>query len=142
MGYKSEVTIAIAFVTKGELDAFIAPRLLQEEIAENKGCFERSEGQDNVLVFHVDEWKWYDNYPEVQAILELMREAPTYGGAYRFMRIGEDYTDIEQSDSYGESEQGVCSTATRCSGYDALDLLDNFRLVSFIESSCTVPLKF
>lgn len=138
MGYKSEVTIAIAFVTKGELDAFIAPRLLQEEIAENKGCFERSEGQDNVLVFHVDEWKWYDTYPEVQAILELMHEVPTYGGAYRFMRIGEDYTDIEHLDSYGESDANGSDEA----GLDALDLLDNFRLVSFIESSCTVPLEF
>jgi hypothetical protein len=138
MGYKSEVTIAIAFVTKGELDAFIAPRLLQEDIAPNKGCFERSEGQDNVLVFHVDEWKWYDTYPEVQAILALMHEVPTYGGAYRFMRIGEDCTDIEQSDSYGESDANGSDEA----GLDALDLLDNFRLVSFIESSCTVPLEF
>lgn len=138
MGYKSEVTIAIAFVTKGELDAFIAPRLLQEDIAPNKGCFERSEGQDNVLVFHVDEWKWYDTYPEVQAILALMHEVPTYGGAYRFMRIGEDCTDIEQSDSYGEPDANGSDEA----GLDALDLLDNFRLVSFIESSCTVPLEF
>ena len=138
MGYKSEVTIAIAFVTKGELDAFIAPRLLQEDIAPNKGCFERSEGQDNVLVFHVDEWKWYDSYPEVQAILALMREAPKYGGAYRFMRVGEDCTDIEQSDSYGEPDANGSEDA----GNDALDLLDNFRLVSFIESSCTVPLEF
>ena len=138
MGYRSEVTIAIAFVTKGELDAFIAPRLLQEEIAENKGCFERGKWQDNVLVFHVDEWKWYDGYPEVQAILALMHEVPTYGGAYRFMRIGEDCTDIEQSDSYGEPDANGSEDA----GKDALDLLDNFRLVSYIESSCTVPLKF
>ena len=138
MGYRSEVTIAIAFVTKGELDAFIAPRLLQEDIAPNKGCFERSEGQDNVLVFHVDEWKWYDTYPEVQAILALMHEVPKCGGAYRFMRIGEDYTDIEHLDSYGKSDANGSEDA----GYDALDLLDNFRLVSYIESSCTVPLEF
>jgi len=138
MGYRSEVTIAIAFKTKGELDAFIAPRLLQEEIAENKGCFERSEGQDNVLVFHVDEWKWYDSYPDVQAILELMHEVPTYGGAYRFMRIGEDWDDIEQSDSYGEVDANGSDEA----GLDALDLLSDFRLVSYIESERTIPLEF
>jgi hypothetical protein len=138
MGYRSEVTIAIAFVTKGELDAFIAPRLLQKEIAENKGCFERSEGQDNVLVFHVDEWKWYDNYPDVQAILELMHEVPTYGGAYRFMRIGEDYADVEQSDSYGEVDANGSDDA----GNDALDLLSDFRLVSYVEAERTIPLEF
>ena len=138
MGYRSEVMIAIAFKTKDELDAFIAPRLLQEEIASNKECFERSECRDNVLVFHVDEWKWNDYYPDVQAIIELMREAPTYGGAYRFMRIGEDMSDIEQADSYGE----VDANDSDESGNDCLDLLDSFRLVSFIEVGHTVPLEF
>lgn len=138
MGYRSEVTIAMAFKTKDALDAFIAPRLLQEEIASNKDCFERSEWQDNVLVFHVDEWKWYDSYPDMQAILALMHEVPTYGGAYRFMRIGEDYTDVEHSDSYGE----VDADGNDDVGNDALDLLNDFRLVSLIEAERTIPLEF
>jgi hypothetical protein len=138
MCYYSEVTIAMAFKTKGELDAFIAPRLLQEGIARSKECFERSDGQDNVLVFHVDAWKWYDSYSDVQAILELMHEVPTYGGAYRFMRIGDDYTDIEQSDSYGE----VDANGSEDAGNDALELLNDFRLVRLIESERTIPLEF
>lgn len=138
MGYSSEVTIAIAFKTKDALDAFIAPRLLQEEIASNKEYFERSEYHDSVLVFHAEDWKWYDSYPDVQAILELMHEVPTYGGAYRFMRIGEDVGDIEQTDSYGE----VDANGSDESGNDCYDLLDNFRLVRYIEADPTFPLEF
>lgn len=138
MGYRSEVTIAMAFKTKEALDAFIAPRLLQKEIASNKGCFERSEYHDSVLVFHVDDWKWYDSYDDVQAILELMHEVPTYGGAYKFMRIGEDMGDIEQTDSYGEVDADGSDEA----GNDCYDLLDTFRLVSIIEADHTFPLEF
>jgi hypothetical protein len=138
MGYRSEVTIAMASKTKDALDAFIAPRLLQKEIASNKEYFERSEYHDSVLVFHVDEWKWYDSYPDVQAILELMHEVPTYGGAYRFMRIGEDIGDIEQTCSYGEVDADGSDKA----GNDCYDLLDSFRLVSIIEADHTFPLEF
>lgn len=51
---------------------------------------------NNMLIFRVDHAKWYPEYPDVkwhEAVCEKANEYSTAG--YRFVRIGEEYDDIE-----------------------------------------------
>lgn len=46
----------------------------------------------NILYFHWDSIKWYDSYPEVEYITNLIDEFPEECG---LVRLGEDYDDTE-----------------------------------------------
>lgn len=51
---------------------------------------------NNMLIFRVDHAKWYPEYTDVkwhEAVIEQANEYSTAG--YRFVRIGEEYDDIE-----------------------------------------------
>ena len=96
MGYRSEVAI------KCQKNAY-------EKFAKvYKGCEPDkvlSNGDDDYLLYW--SWiKWYDDYPEIQAINDVMTELDEmFGGdneniydnhwGYKFLRIGEDDNDVE-----------------------------------------------
>ena len=102
MGYRSTVAFIISFKTKEELDNYLAPRLLDENLKRYRDNFERISWDDASALYHVEGVKWYDSYEGVRALTELYKEAVDAGGAYRFIRVGEDSGDIE--DETGESE--------------------------------------
>lgn len=103
MGYRSEVAFVISFETKEELDNYLAPRLLDENIREDRDSFFRVAWDDASVLFHNEDVKWYDDYKDVQALTRLYKDAVDAGGAYQFIRIGEDMNDV--IDETGESEK-------------------------------------
>ena len=102
MGYRSTVAFIISFKTKEELDNYLAPRLLDENLKNDRDNFSRISWDDASALYHAEDVKWYDDYKDVQALTRLYKEAVDAGGAYRFIRVGEDSGDIE--DETGESE--------------------------------------
>ena len=54
----------------------------------------------NMLVLHVDGVKWYDGDPCVEGMREILNGiqelSEELGGGYHFMRIGEQYDDVEE----------------------------------------------
>jgi hypothetical protein len=51
---------------------------------------------EQMISFHTEYVKWYENYHDVQWHEQLLGMLYTYEtGNYRFIRIGEDYHDIE-----------------------------------------------
>jgi hypothetical protein len=103
MGYRSTVAFVISFKTKEQLDNYLAPRLLEEYIRDERDRFERISWDDASVLYHVEDVKWYDYLPDVQAFTRLYQDAVDAGGAYRFIRIGEDDKDIEETS--GESDK-------------------------------------
>lgn len=103
MGYRSEVAFVISFETKEELDNYLAPRMLEEHIRDNRDLFYRVSWDYASVLFHADNIKWYDDYKDVQALTRLYKDAVDAGGSYRFIRIGQDMTDV--IDETGESEK-------------------------------------
>jgi len=103
MGYRSEVAFVISFETKEELDNYLAPRLLDENIKNDRDNFSRISWDDASVLYHVENIKWYDTYPEVQALTKLYKDTIEAGGSYRFIRVGEEDKDIEEE--YGESDK-------------------------------------
>jgi hypothetical protein len=103
MGYRSEVAFVISFETKEELDNYLAPRLLDDYIKHTRDKFTRVDSDPASVMFHYTGWKWYEGHPEIEALTNLYREAEEEGGAYTFIRIGEDDADIETE--YGISDK-------------------------------------
>jgi hypothetical protein len=107
MGYRSEITAVFYTNKKDEwplLKLFVDENFpkdladcLRVECEETRGRWG--------FVFRVDDYKWYESYPEVQAFNEFekrftaMEKCQEGTWAFEFARIGEDYTDIEDRSS-------------------------------------------
>jgi hypothetical protein len=109
MGYRSDV--AAVFYAKDKKDFPVVKLWLDENFPmdtfhDNIRWFDRG------VVFHDTHVKWYDDYEDVKAF-EAAREkfvdmfcndlSVGVKGAYEFMRVGENYDDIEH-DGWGEYE--------------------------------------
>ncbi len=111
MGYRSEVKIAMKLSDYEEMMARLDYYTNKEEIE----CFMSmsevrnviSEGQ-KVVIIHWDWVKWYTEYKEVQYIEEYLGELSANLKPYKFVRIGEESTDVEVSDSWGEDGDDCC----------------------------------
>jgi hypothetical protein len=103
MGYRSTVAYKIAFNMKEDFWGFIAESKLDPETAlcfddeVNEGKFEVDEKKYEIR-FLAEDWKWYDDYPEVKAHEALFNKAEErdsegieVDGAY--CRIGEESDD-------------------------------------------------
>ena len=102
MGYRSTVAFVISFKDKETLDNYLAPRLLDENIINSRENFSRITWDDASVLYHIEDIKWYDNTPEVIALTKLYKDTIEAGGAYRFIRVGEDDRDI--TEEYEESD--------------------------------------
>ena len=110
MGYRSTVAFVISFKDKETLDNYLAPRLLDENLKNDRENFSRIAWDDASVMYYSEEikWydeyeiKWYDEYEDVRALTKLYKGVIEAGGAYRFIRVGEDDRDIEEE--YAESD--------------------------------------
>ena len=116
MGYRSDVTM-IMYPSADHRDKFAALKLYVDETLPDE--FEViGEGDRRYLHCYIDGVKWYDSYEEVDTYSKLFSEwdemfaDPDDPSAkkgwqadtifqYEFLRIGEDYEDVEYHQSYG-----------------------------------------
>lgn len=109
MGYRSEVVAAFYTTNKDEaplLKLFIEENWPKEG---NLTAYEWIKSDERFgIIFHEEDVKWYESYPEVQAFdaftekfMEIAdSEEKKYNWFYEFVRIGEEYQDIETKGSY------------------------------------------
>lgn len=104
MGYRSDVVIAVAMQSEEDIRELMSVYALNIHVQKHNLLPEWTVGvMDDVWValFHQDDVKWYDNYPDVQgfeAIIPLVRSFAEERGmkyAYRRIRIGEEMDDVE-----------------------------------------------
>lgn len=114
MGYRSEVTMLFYANNEEDFPMFklwfdenVLP-VLREHLEHNDyKPDEFSRGQSKGYALHFGDVKWYESYPDVQAIEEVWKKfAETFNddesasfGAER-ARIGEDYGDVEYDDTF------------------------------------------
>jgi len=113
MGYRSDVTM-IMYPSQGHEDKFSAFKLYVDENLPDQ--FEVHEGGkgDKYLLLEFNGVKWYEGYEDVDVYTRLFYKweetfanpDPTLSGHepifhYEFMRIGEEYADVEYHCSYG-----------------------------------------
>ena len=110
MGYRSDVTIMM-YPKFGHRDKFAALKLyVDENLPDQFEVF--GEGYDRYLHCFIGGVKWYDGYEQVNAYNKAFSEwgdmfrdeeepedAPLFH--YEFMRIGEEWEDVDYDCSYG-----------------------------------------
>lgn len=118
MGYRSNTAYVIRFKNKEQCDAFIHLQLAKADKWITEAIGELTRVEDNVLGFHHEHVKWYDDYEDVKAhktllsdAINLFNETPTgeeipydEQAGYRFVRLGEEDDDnvVEEE---GNAEQ-------------------------------------
>lgn len=108
MGYRSDVAYKIDFHTDEAYWGFVAKAKLDPETAE---CFEdeafKQDDENKNLRFYATQVKWYESYDEVDCHtklwdnaceFELTHDADKNLCSGYFVRIGEEYDDIETKD--------------------------------------------
>lgn len=100
MGYRSDVAYVIKFADKETLDAFKVSTLF-EDTAMREALADCETDEKRVLIrFSAESVKWYESYPDVDSHERLMSAAcdEPFKAGVRFVRIGEDYDDVEVRD--------------------------------------------
>ena len=98
MGYRSDVAVGIQFPTRDDMVGFFAMLRLHRNkcVADALGEFCEVVSDDHhVVMFTTDGVKWYESYPDVEAMHFVIDQAKEREFATVFMRIGENYDDAE-----------------------------------------------
>lgn len=100
MGYCSDIRIVIK---KKDYPKF--SKYVEDYIAEKQAQYNlmehidvKEEGTQTIYIG----WnylKWYEEYPEVQAVYEAFNKFRDEGLSFTFARIGEDYADYEEDNN-------------------------------------------
>ena len=101
MGYYSEVAICIAFEDAEKRDTFFETlRLRDDEVGDviKNRC--AKDDRHPWITYHNDYIKWYESHPDRMAFEETIFDlAIECGGAWKFMRLGEESDDVEQDEN-------------------------------------------
>ena len=106
MGYRSQVVLAIGETLMPQFMVTMAKSPQARAMCFGDGEPQRDfQGEKGSLFFEWDGIKWYDSYEEIQAIEDFINWAEDkleIGGKeidgddhFRFVRLGEEYEDIE-----------------------------------------------
>ena len=116
MGYRSDVKIVVMASSKEAMDDLLAVYAMLPQVQKAGGFeelgWERYElGEGRVLTYEADDVKWYDSYDDVTAIMRLLEDVNIFNQersedvyAARFVRIGEEYYDVEVYNYWDEDE--------------------------------------
>jgi hypothetical protein len=98
MGYRSQIA-SIIYDKKEIMDKFKADhadiiKILDDEFNDGSLKYISSEDYDFIYL-NGNDWKWYQTFKEVKAWEELMDLADKEKLSVEFVRIGDDYDDVE-----------------------------------------------
>ena len=107
MGYRSEVHIGVAFANEKDLKEVLAVYTIDPRVQKHNLLQEWELKEDNILYFYEGYTKWYDSYEAVQGIEHMLDLVESFHSerdmpiAFRFLRVGEEPTDIEEREEHG-----------------------------------------
>jgi hypothetical protein len=119
MGYRSDVAYVVKFFHNDQPEKAFADYIAFQDWVKNKHTISVSDAstplnvtrthtyvnEDRLIkwsssallmLFEVEDVKWYDSFADVKWHQEVLKKANEYyTGNYKFVRIGEDYNDVE-----------------------------------------------
>lgn len=102
MGYRSEVHICIKKEDYEELLSRI--EILKDDDIRSLIEYANKTELVNAIVISFNDVKWDSEYKDVDFIMGYLSELEEKGKPYSYVRLGEEYGDIERMESYGESD--------------------------------------
>ena len=109
MGYRSDIRIITSEKGFEELKKFVTKYLKEHNEDYNllENCDIKQEGKKQCY-FGWNYVKWYENdYEDVDAIMEGLQHLSDKEYSYRYMRIGEEYDDVEEQYCDGEKDKNI-----------------------------------
>lgn len=111
MGYRSDVRIVASTEGFKKLSEFVTNYLKEKNLnTKEYNLLEyldiKEDGEEQVYLG----WnylKWYEGYPEVDAIMKGLNHLSNNEYSYRYMIIGESYDDVEEQSYDGEKDEDV-----------------------------------
>jgi hypothetical protein len=100
MGYRSDVAYVIVFETVDKRDSFVELMRAKnnEHIDDALKEVGIEEGEREITFRTKDAVKWYENFPDVRAHENLLKDArELFDATTRFIRIGEETDDVEDA---------------------------------------------
>jgi len=111
MGYRSDVAIVMAVPAKDAEKLWTAYKMEDLTLAhllDEEWGIQTSTNNPRVSIFwcNYNSVKWYAGYPDVKGILDMFElvKALEIPYAYKLIRIGEDYDDVEIDEEMSEDE--------------------------------------
>jgi len=111
MGYRSDVAIVMAVPAKDAEKLWTAYKMEDLTLAhllDEEWGIQTSTNNPRVSIFwcNYNNVKWYAGYPDVKGILDMFElvKALEIPYAYKLIRIGEDYDDVEIDEEMSEDE--------------------------------------
>ena len=106
MGYRSEVVFAVDSELAPFFTAMLANSPDAERLCRDADQYESGYEEEGDFFMYWNHIKWYESYPEIKAIEEFIAEldegaeeffpgVDDVHSRWRFVRIGEDYDDVE-----------------------------------------------
>ena len=107
MGYRSDVAFAVDSELAPFFTALLAKNPEVERLCRDADHYQSGFSEEGDFFMYWTSIKWYDSYPEIQAIEEFIaelrgEEESDFPGVdniferWRFIRIGEEATDIDE----------------------------------------------
>ena len=125
MGYRSDVRVMT------DLDGFEMMQEIAWELKEKRNLddnvmlfpipgqdpdnfFDYYDAQEDYLCFGFDWFKWYDNSPDIALFMDILKVANDNGVKWQFIRVGEEYNDVEEesSDNFYDNPVAVMGVRT------------------------------
>lgn len=98
MGYRSEVVFVMEFETMADSKKYFDYGIKKFRDLESNSWMEAGlKLLGRYIYFEISDIKWYDSYPDVQLMTRFIEDSENATGikGTRFVRIGENYDDIE-----------------------------------------------
>jgi hypothetical protein len=103
MGYRSDVTYIIECASIEEKEKFVALAMLNDTYKKALDECKQVKEKNTYIICEFSDVKWYEDYEEVKChtkLLQYIDELDDTNVNARFVRIGEDSDDIEET-AYG-----------------------------------------
>lgn len=101
MGYRSEVSIAMF---ESDFEKLVEDAKTNSELGYDLlkcGVVELHKRKiEDVVVIYWDSLKWYEEYEDVNYIMDYLRHLVDINRPYKYIRIGEDIGDVEVDENY------------------------------------------
>lgn len=108
MGYRSDVKLILTNKGMDMLKAKVPEPTEEEPNWTAEPIYEASRVKDKYWLIEWEDIKWYDDWADYKvpcAVARLREELGEMNEPFNFMRIGEDYEDIEVDVCYGDYEE-------------------------------------
>ena len=110
MGYRSDIRVMtdlegfeemqeIAWELKDEKNLSDDVVLFPMQGQDPDNFFDYYDAQEDYLCFGLDWVKWYDNFQDVGLFMDTLKVANDNGVKWQFMRVGEEWGDVEEESS-------------------------------------------